>query len=171
MGGLIPQPAGTPTGTEERETNWRAIGIGVGLVLVLVAVLILVSRTEQKGPVAPHPYIANIKLSDLKMSAAENFVGATVSYIDGTVTNSGDQTVTHAVVEVTFKDSIGQTAQRESVPLKVLKTSGPYPEAVDLSMSPLGPSQSKPFRLTFESISEQWNHEYPGLKIVDVTVK
>ena len=105
------------------------------------------------------------------MSAAENFVGATVSYIDGTITNSGQQTVTHAVVTVTFKDSMGQLAQRDDVPLHVLQTSGPYPDVVDLSASPLGPGQSKPFRLTFERISEQWNHEYPELKLSDVTVK
>ena len=105
------------------------------------------------------------------MSAAENFVGATVSYLDGTVANIGDKTVTHAVVTVIFKDSMGQLAQQEDVPLHVLQTSGPYPDAVDLSTSPLGPGQNKPFRLTFESISEQWNHEYPELKISDVTVK
>jgi len=93
------------------------------------------------------------------------------SYIDGTVTNSGNQTVTHAVVEVTFRDSMGQLAQRETVPLRVLQTSGPYPDAVDLSVSPIAPGQSKPFRLTFESISGQWNHEYPALKVTDVTVK
>ena len=97
------------------------------------------------------------------MSAAENFVGATVSYIDGTVTNTGNQTVTHAIVTVTFKDDIGQLAQREDVPLHVLDTSGPYPDAVDLSVAPLAPGQSKPFRLTFETISQQWNHEYPEL--------
>src|SRR5215831_19255626 len=171
MGGFIPQPLGAPTGTEERETNWRAIGIGVGLVVVIVAVLILISRTEQKGPANPPPYVSNLKISDLKMSAAENFVGATVSYIDGTVTNSGNQTVTRAVVEVTFKDSMGQMAQRETVPLRVLQTSGPYPDAVDLTVSPLAPGQSKPFRLTFEGISTQWNHEYPELNVTDITVK
>ncbi len=105
------------------------------------------------------------------MSAAENFVGATVRYLDGTVTNAGNQTATHAVVEVTFKDSMGQLAQRETLPLRILQTSGPYPDAVDLSVSPLAPGQSKPFRLTFEGISTQWNQEYPGLKVVDITVK
>src|ERR1700739_965924 len=167
MGGFI-QP--NPT-VEERDTNWRAIGIGIAVGLAIVVILLLISRTEQKPPSGPPPYAANIKFSDLKMSAAENFVGATVSYIDGTVTNSGSQTVTHVVVDVTFKDSMGQLAQRETVPLRVLKTSGPYPEAVDLSVSPLGPGQSKPFRLTFEGISTQWNHEYPGLKVTDVHVK
>ena len=72
MGGLI-QP--NPT-VEERETNWRAIGIAVGTVVVIVAILWLVSRSEQKVPTGPPPYAANIKFSDLKMSAAENFVGA-----------------------------------------------------------------------------------------------
>lgn len=167
MGGLI-QPT---LGAEERETNWRAIGIAIAVVVAIVLVLFLVSRTEQKPPANPHPYSANVKFSDLKMSAAENFVGATVSYIDGTVTNSGNQTVTHAAVEVTFRDSMGQLAQRDNVALRVLQTSGPYPDAVDLNVSPLAPGQSKPFRLTFEAISEQWNHEYPELKVTDVTVK
>jgi hypothetical protein len=105
------------------------------------------------------------------MSAAENFVGATVSYVDGTVTNSGDKTVTHAVVDVQFKDDMGQVAQREDIPLQVLKTTGPYPEAVDFSASPLAPGQSKPFRLTFEGISAQWNHQYPDIQVTDVAVK
>jgi hypothetical protein len=158
-------------GAEERETNWRAIGIAVTVVAAIIALLILISRTQPKAPTNPHPYAANLKFSDLKMSAAENFVGATVSYIDGTVANSGNQTVTHVVVDVTFKDSLGQLAQRETVPLHVLQTTGPYPDAVDVSVSPLTPGQSKPFRLTFESISALWNHEYPELKVADVTVK
>src|SRR5215470_5130538 len=167
MGGLI-QPT---LGADERETNWRAFGIAIGIVVVIVAVLFAVSRSQQKTPTGPPAYAANIKFSDLKMSAAENFVGATVSYIDGTVSNTGNQTVRHVAVEVTFRDSIGQLAQRESVPLRVLRTSGPYPDAVDLNAAPLSPGQSRPFRLTFESISAQWNHEYPEIKVVDVTVK
>jgi len=167
MGGLI-QPT---LGADERETNWRAIGIAIGIVVVIVAVLFAVSRSQQKTPTGPPAYAANIKFSDLKMSAAENFVGATVSYIDGTVSNTGNQTVRHVAVEVTFRDSIGQLAQRESVPLRVLRTSGPYPDAVDLNAAPLSSGQSRPFRLTFESISAQWNHEYPEIKVVDVTVK
>lgn len=166
MGGLI-----QPTLGEERETNWRAIGIAIAVVCAIVAVLVIVSRTQQKLPANPHPYAAHVTLSNLKMSAAENFVGATVSYVDGTVTNAGNQTVIRALVEVNFRDSMGQLAQRETVPLRLLQTSGPYPDAVDLNVSPLAPGQSKPFRLTFEAISAQWNHEYPELKVADVIVR
>ena len=166
MGGLIqPSPS-----TDQRDTNWTTIGIGVAFVVVVIAIIALLSRSEPKSAKTPHPYISNVKLSNVKMSAAENFVGASVTYIDGTITNTGDKTLTHVMVHVTFKDSMGQVAQTEDVPLHVLQTGGPYPDAVDLNASPLAPGQSKPFRLTFESISAQWNHEYPELQITDVTV-
>jgi hypothetical protein len=167
MGGLIQQPALS----EERDSNWRPAMIAVALVVVVIGTLLLLSRGQPKSANAPHPYSANLKLADLKMSAAENFVGASVTYIDGTVTNAGDKTVTHATVSVTFKDDMAQVAQQENVPLHVLQTGGPYPDAVDLSTSPLAPGQSKPFRLTFESISAQWNHAYPELQVTDVAVK
>ena len=60
------------------------------------------------------------------MSAAENFIGHTVSYIDGSITNTGDKTVTHVVVEVVFQDSMGQVAQRDEMPLQVIRTNGAY---------------------------------------------
>jgi hypothetical protein len=112
-----------------------------------------------------------LKFSDLKLSAAQNFVGATVSYLDGAITNAGDKTVIHAVVQVRFKDDMGQTVQQEEIPVHVLRTGGPYDEAVDLSVSPLAAGQTKPFRLTFETISAQWNHSYPDLNIKDVRLR
>ena len=167
MGGLI-QP--TRVG-EERDSSGRTIAIAVAVVMVIAVILALLLRSQPKSASGPPAYAANLKLSDFKMSAAENFVGATVSYVDGTVTNSGNKTVTHVMVEVNFKDDLGQLAQRDAIPLQLLKTTGPYPEAVDFSVSPLGPGQSKTFRLTFESISAQWNHQYPDIQVTDVAVK
>jgi hypothetical protein len=167
MGGLI-QP--TPV-VEEPDSSRRIIAIAVASVVVIAIVGSFLLRGKPKGASGPPPYAASLSLSDFKMSAAENFVGATVSYVDGTVTNGGGKTVTHIVVEVQFKDELGQLAQREDIPMQVLKTDGPYPEAVDFSVSPLGPGQSKPFRLTFESISAQWNHQYPDIQITDVAIR
>ncbi|MFZ0418405.1 MAG: DUF2393 family protein [Candidatus Sulfotelmatobacter sp.] len=167
MGGLI-QP--TPV-TDDRDSSRRIIATAVAVVIVIALVAAFLLRGKPKGASGPPPYAANLKLSDFKMSAAENFVGATVSYVDGTVTNAGDKTVTHVTVEVQFKDDLGQLAQREDIPLQVLKTSGPYPEAVDFRVLPLAPGQSQTFRLTFESISAQWNHQYPDIKVTDVAVK
>jgi hypothetical protein len=157
---------------EERDSSRLIIFIAVAGVLVVILALAFLLREPPKTAKTISPYAANIKLSDFKMSAAENFVGSTVSYIDGTVTNSGDKTVTHLVVEVVFKDEVGQIAQDEpDVPLRVMRTTGPYPEAVDLSVAPLPPGQSQSFRLTFDHISAQWSRQYPEIRISDVLVK
>jgi len=169
MDGLL-QPNINPT-TERQESGLRPILIGIVIVGVVVGILALIFRAEQKKPAVPPAYAANLKFSDMKTSAAQNFVGATVSYIDGAITNTGDKTVIHAVAQITFKDELGQMAQREELPIRVLRTGGPYEEAVDLTLSPLAPGQSKPFRLTFENISTQWNHAYPELQITQVSVK
>lgn len=167
MGGLIePSPVAV-----DRDSSWRPVLIGVALVVVVVGIIVLVVHEQPKGPPIPASYAPNLKISDIKMSAAENFVGATVSYLDGTITNAGDKTVIHASVRVVFKDDMGQTVGDENVPIHVLQTSGPYPDAVDLSAAPLAPGQGKTFRLTFESISSQWNHQYPELQVTDVVTR
>jgi hypothetical protein len=166
--GSLGQP--TPV-TEERDSSRLIIGIAVFVVIVVALAAAFLLREPPKTAKTASPYISNLKLSDFKMSAAENFIGHTVSYIEGTITNSGDKTVTHAVVEVTFKDDMGQVAQQEEVPLQVIRSNGAYTEPVDLSVSPLAPAQKEPFRLTFDSISAQWSRQYPEIRVTDVTVK
>ena len=168
MGGLI-EPS--PLTEQGKEPSLRPVLIAIVLIAVLLGIAALLSVGKHKGPAPPHPYAASVQLSNLKMSQAENFVGASVTYIDGTVTNTGNQTVTHAVVHVTFRNSLNETAQKEDVALHVLATSGPYPDAVDLGASPLAPGQSKPFRLTFEHVTADWNQAYPELKVTGVTLK
>jgi len=166
VGGLIePSPLGEP------QRNWRPVLVGLLMVFVLISLLALLSRQKSSGPAVQDPYAAKLKLSDLKMSQAQNFVGASVTYIDGTVTNTGDRTVTHAAVHVEFKNSLDQIVQVEDLPLRVLQTGGPYPDALDLSAAPLGSAQRKPFRLTFEHISADWNQAYPELQVTGVTVQ
>jgi uncharacterized protein DUF2393 len=167
MGGLIQQ---SPK-PDEHESSLRPILMGIALVVVIVAIVALVGREKPKSGSGVPPYAASIKFSDLKMSAAENFVGASVTYLDGTVTNAGDKTVSHVMVHLVFKDAMGQTAQFEDVPIRVVQTVGPYADAVDLSKAPLAPGQSKPFRITFEHVTAEWNREYPDVQVTDVTAK
>jgi hypothetical protein len=167
MGGLL-QP--TPVSTE-RESSLRPVLIGAVLVVIIVGLVIFALRDTNPRPAGPPAYASSLKISDLKMSAAENFAGQTVSYIDGTIANNGDKTVTHVVVRVLFRDDMKQVVGDETVPLHVLQTGGPYADTVDLSASPLAPHQSKPFRLTFERISSQWAQTIPDIDIVDVATK
>lgn len=167
MGGWIePSPA-----TPKDDSNWRPIALGVLFVVAIVGVIAFLTRSAPKTAVPLDPYAASLQLSDLKMSAAENFVGASVTYLDGNITNAGAKTVTHAIIRLGFKDSLGQIAQTEDLPVRILQTTGPYPDTVDLNAAPLGPGQSKPFRLTLEHVSDSWNREYPGMQIASVTLK
>jgi hypothetical protein len=167
MDGLI-DPSPIPA---ERDTSTRTIVIAIAVIVAIAGAAALLLRERPQPKPGPPPYAASLKFSDLKMSQAQNFVGATVTYIDGTLNNTGDKTLAHAVVQVTFKDSYGQVAQIENVPIKVLQMAGPYDDTVDLTVAPLAPGQSKPFRLIFEHVSEQWNQAYPELQITNVTTK
>lgn len=165
MDGLL-QPAAT-----DRDPEWLPKILGVAAILIVATVVIFLFRPKPHPQLPPNPYAAQLKISDLAMSTSQNFVGSKVTYIDGTLTNPGDKTVTHAVVHVTFRDSLGQVAQIDDVPVKLLMTSGPYPDTIDLSASPLTPGGSKPIRLIFEHISDQWNQAYPEIQVADVTTK
>ncbi len=166
-GFLEPSPVSTP----ERNSNALPVLLGVALVAVVGVIALFFLRAHPKVVAPPPAYVAYLKFSDLKMSAAQNFVGATVTYIDGVISNSGTQTVTHAVVHIVFRDSMGQVAQADDLALRVLQTTGPYDDAVDLNVAPLNPGQSRQFRLTFEHVSNEWNQAYPELQIAQVTAK
>ena len=167
MGGLL-QP--TPT-VEQRDTSKWTILVAIAVIVVLVGIVALVLREKPTPPTPPPPYAASLKISDLKLSQAQNFVGATVTYVDGMIWNTGDKTVTHAEVRVTFRDPYGQIAQVEQLPIKVLRTGGPYPDTADFSLVPLPPGQSSAFRLIFEHLSDQWNQGQPDLQITGVTTR
>jgi len=155
----------------ERNPEWLPKALGIAAILIVAGIAVFLLRPKTQPPVPANPYAAQLKISNLAMSTSQNFAGAKVTYIDGTLTNPGDKIVTHALVHVTFRDSYGQVAQIEDVPVKILQTSGPYPDTIDLSASPIAPGQSKPIRLIFERISEQWNQGYPEMQVADVTTK
>ncbi len=164
---------GAPGGQAAEKRPWAAFGVGGALVVLVVGGIWFFTRSPggAAGSGAPHPYAAQIKLGDIKMATAQNFVGASVTYLEGKVTNAGDKTVTHAVVNLTFKNSLGQVVQQEQLPLRVLEERPGYTDAVDLAMLPLAPGQARPFRLTLEHVSSDWNREYPEVKITDVATK
>ncbi len=159
------------TAAEERDTSRLLIMVAVVVVIGGAIGAALLLREPPKRVQPPSPYIAKIKLSNFKMSAAENFIGATVNYIDGDITNEGDKNITRVMVQVNFEDSMGQLAQREELPLRVIRTNGAYEEPVDMNAAPLPPGKTAPFRLTFDTISAQWNRQYPVITITDVATK
>jgi len=149
---------------------WRAIIIGVAVVAVLIGLLVWLGSGGRTAPEAPNPYAEQLQISNVKMAAAQNFVGGTVTYVDGKITNTGEKTVTGAVVEVIFRNSLGEVVQKEQIPIRVLVFQGPDRNILDLHSAPLKPGASADFRLTIEgTISADWNQGYPEVRIASVS--
>lgn len=160
-----------PRPPQERTTPWAAIGFGVVFVAVAVGLIWFMAANRRRPVQQVSPYAANLQLSDLKLSTAQNFVGARVIYVDGRVTNAGNMTVTHATVQAEFRDDMNQVVLREQVPLMVTAQRPGYSDAVDLSNSPLKAGRADNFRLTFEGVPNSWNQAYPDLRVFQVTTQ
>lgn len=163
----------TPVMREESKRNWTPILVGLVAVVVVIGVIVLLTRS--KPAVAPQndPYASKLQLSDLKLSAAENYVGGTVTYLDLNITNAGDKSLVGAQMKAVFKNTMGQVVQTETLPLHVLTQNkmGGYDDLLELSRAPIGPGQTKTVRMTLEHLSADWDQQYPEMQLVDLQLK
>jgi hypothetical protein len=141
------------------------------IVAVVLAALVAVFVFREHHAVSPplaagagHPalnaeqkaYLASLVFSDLHMSAAANFLGDTVTYLDGTVTNTGGKLVRRLDVELNFVDTLNQVVLRE--------TAHPVADRA----TPLPAGETHTFRVTFEHMPMDWNQAPPSAKAVYV---
>ena len=162
-----------PAPAPDQKRNWVPMLFGLVAVLVALAAIYLFTRKTGPTTAAPNPYAQNLKLSDIKLSAAENYMGGTVTYLDFSITNTGDRALVGADVHAEFKNSLGEIVQKETLPLHVLVENelAGYPDLVDMSRAPIGPGQTKTVRITLEHISDDWNRSYPQMELVDLKLK
>jgi hypothetical protein len=128
-----------------------AIGIAIGLLLM---------RSRARAP-SPHPalseeqkaYFSQVVVSNVQMSAAENFLGDTVTYLDAQVTNQGPRAVRELELELGFVDMLNQTVLRETV------------RPITPRTPPLEPGETRSFRVSFDHMPAEWNQAPPAVKI------
>ncbi len=163
----------TPAKQEAQERNWTPFVIGLVAVVVVVGIIVALTRTRGQTTPQIDPYAAKLQISNAKVSAAENYVGGTVTYLDATITNTGDKDLVGADMNLVFKNTMDQVVQKETLPLHVLVANqmAGYPDLLDLSRSPIGPGQSKTVRMTLEHISADWNQAAPAMELVNLKLK
>jgi len=131
----------------------------------LVAVFVLRQHHAVSRPVsAGRPtlsaeqkaYLASLVFSDFHLSAASNFLGDTVTYVDGSVTNTGAKVVRRLYVELNFVDTLNQVVLRE--------TAHPLADRA----KPLQPGETYAFRVTFDHMPADWNQAPPTARAVYV---
>lgn len=139
--------------------------IGAVVVLVALSAIVMFVRPSRVR-VQPNEHARDLALASVTMSEAQNMVGGTSTYIEGTVTNSGRQVIEGATVQVTFRNSLGEVVQQETIPLTVILAKDPAVDVGRLRMAPLRPGATREFRLTFEHVSADWNRQTPEVKVI-----
>lgn len=117
-----------------------------------------------KQPSAPPPpltgeakaYVANLKLSGVDMTAHEDYFKQKVVEITGVIQNTGPRILRLVDINCVFYDPYGQVVLRQRVPIVGAKAGG------------LEPGATKPFRLPFDTIPDDWNNLMPQLVIARI---
>ncbi|HKW74756.1 MAG TPA: hypothetical protein VJN64_04465 [Terriglobales bacterium] len=155
---------------ERESTNWTPMIVGAVLVAAVVVLLVIFGRSSASNNSTPaDPYLAHLKLSNLHMATAESFAGGSVTYIQGTITNTGDKKVRDARVQILFKNSLGEVAQKETLPVMVVLPNTPYTDYGALSQAPLAPGKSSDFRLTLEHVTADWDGQIPQVQVISAS--
>lgn len=162
-----------PPKQQSEHRNWTPYLIGLIAVIVVVGIIVVLTRNSDQNAARIDPYAAKLQVSNPKLSAAENYVGGTVTYLDVDISNTGDKALTGADMKLVFKNSLSEVVQTETIPLHILVQNqmGGYPDLVDLSRSPIGPGQAKTVRMTLEHISADWNQTSPDMQLVNLKLK
>jgi hypothetical protein len=159
----------SPVQQQEEKRNILPMIIGVVVVAIIIAVLVFATRAGKPAGTAPgDPNLAKLQVSNLHMATAENFAGGSVTYIEGKLTNGTDRKVTSASVQVIFKNSLGETAQKDTLPVTVLLPNVPYVDYGLIDRAPLAPGQTRDFRLTLEHVTTDWDGQVPTVKVVSI---
>lgn len=145
------------------------------IVLVVVGVFIYVGRRRPAPPPTTlqpaDAYAASLPLSQFAMSESENLSGGKLTYLDGHVTNSGNRTVTAVTVQVVFQNDLALAPQIDTIPLTLIRTRDPYIDTEPVSVAPLKPGDDREFRLTFETVPENWNTQMPFVRIIHTDLR
>jgi len=163
--------------SEAEKRNWLPLVIAAAIVLAVVAGLVLFYKHGKSAPTvtpitaALDPYAGNLPISNLHMSESSNLAGSKVTYVDGSITNTGSRTVTGIAVQVLFRDPAHEVAQNETHQMNIIRTREPYIDVEPVSAAPLKPGDSADFRLIFDTVAQDWDGAFPEIRIIHVDSK
>lgn len=105
------------------------------------------------------------------MSEAANFAGGKVTYVDGHIANNGGKTISDITVQLGFRDFGNQLVQKETMPLTLIRMREPYVDTESVSADPIKPGDQRDFRLVLDHVAQDWNGQYPEVRVIQVAGK
>lgn len=101
-------------------------------------------------------YVRNLSLSNVAMTASENFMQQRVVEVRGDIANHGPRALRTIEIHCLFYGVDGREIYRERV-------------AIVRAGAPLKPNETRPFRLPFDNLPEGWNQAVPRMVIAQIT--
>jgi len=152
-----------------------ALAVATLVVVVVLGALFFVGR--KKPVVAPNTllpadtYAASLPLSQLAMSESGNLSGGKQTYLDGRIGNTGGRTVNTVTVQVVFQNDVALAPQIDTQPLRLIRMREPYIDTEPVSANPIKPGDDREFRLTFDTIPDNWNQQMPAVRVTRVGLR
>lgn len=178
QGSQTEKGASLTTGSGASDRNWLPWIVAAAVVVGVIVVMAMLSgRSRPAAPTAHYgldpldPYASKLVISNVKMSEASNFAGSKVTYVEGRLTNHGDQTVTGVTVQVAFRNDLSEVAQKESMPVMLIRAREPYVDTQGVDAAPIKPGAEADFRIAFDHVVADWNQQYPEVRITSVQVR
>jgi hypothetical protein len=101
-------------------------------------------------------YLSQISITGARMSAAQNFLGDTITFLDAKVTNQGSRTVRDVELKLEYVDVYRQV---------VLRT---FTHAVSARALPLPPGTARDFQVSYDHMPADWNQAPPKITVTRV---
>jgi hypothetical protein len=149
--------------TTERSRLPVAFIAGLVIVTLLIGAAMLISKysTPSEGietkPLAmgltEQTYAPQIHFLDPKMSRAANFLNQEVTFVFGTLDNTGKRRIKQIEITLEFHDPFGQVVLRDKQRLLTKYD------------APIGAGQQHDFQVPYEHVSAEWNNGYPTIKV------
>ena len=98
-------------------------------------------------------YAKTIRIDNVTLSRAENFLHQEVTILDADAVNAGARAVEALSVTVAFADTLNQVVLRETRP------------ALGTPPSTLAPGQSRHFQISFDRVPASWNMQQPSIHV------
>ena len=98
-------------------------------------------------------YAQTIRIENVALSRAENFLHQEVTMLDADAVNAGSRAAEALSVTVEFADSLNQVVLRETR------------SALGSPPSSLGPGQSRHFQISFDRVPTSWNMQQPSVQV------
>jgi hypothetical protein len=157
---------------QERRAGFPLAVWGVAALIVIAVAGVLIYTARKKPVEAPKSlqpadaYAASLPLTQFAMSESANLSGGKLTYLDGHVQNTGGKTVTAVTVQVVFGNDEAMPPEIDTVPLTLIGMKQPYIDVQPVSANPLKPGDDREFRLTFETVPNNWNTEMPSVRVI-----